>query len=57
MADEELMDLDEVIEEEAPAEDVLATSLVVITGLFLLISIFVVLAKLGNDYNAGLFGG
>jgi hypothetical protein len=56
MADEELMDLDEVIEEEAPAEDVLATSLVVITAAFLLISIIVALVKLGNDYQAGLLG-
>jgi len=56
MADEELMDLDEVIEEEAPSEDVLAISLVVMTSVFLLISIIVVLVKLGNDYQAGLLG-
>jgi hypothetical protein len=56
MADEELMDLDEVIEEESPSEDVLATSLVIITTVFLLVAIIITLAKLGTDYKAGLLG-
>jgi len=56
MADDEMMDLDEVIEEEAPSEDVLGISMVIITTVFLLVAIIVTLMKLGDDYQAGLFG-
>jgi len=56
MAAEELMDLDEVIEEESPSEDVLATGLVIITTVSLLVAIIITLIKLSNDYQAGLLG-
>lgn len=55
MADEEMMDLDEVIEEEGTSEDTLATSLIIVTTVFLLVAIIITLAKLKGDYDAGIF--
>jgi len=57
MADEEMMDLDEVIEEEGSSEDTLATSLIIVTTAFLLVAIIITLSILGSDYQAGLLGG
>ena len=56
MADEEMMELDDVIEEEGDGDESLAMGLVILTTVALLAAIVLVLMKLGTDYKAGLLG-
>lgn len=51
---DDMMELDDVIEEEASGDEGFALGLVIFTTIFLLAAIFVCLYKLGTDYNAGL---
>lgn len=54
MADDDMMDFDDVIEEEASGDEGLVIALSVFTTIFIIVAIVVCLIKLKEDYGAGL---